>query len=698
MEKTRFRKATAFAAAFLLTVASICSTGTDLQQNAMLTASAINQTETFSITNESFSSYGKLSGYGNSNFYVVTTERNDKTGNIGTVRTENSTNNTFVHESVFRDTDELTYDVEPDSQVYLWVGSGNHTLLYTYDTETKKTVKSFSITGRVTLSEELFPEGVGCSKVKIYGRGVARDKETSILGKEVGSGLEYTAEEFAIGKAVFSYELETTIGLEEDFTNLCQVIFEFEDGSKVEYVVIGDTAYINEDTRPATPLLDAEGNPKTDSKGNELVKGSDENGNPIVSDETLKSPAVEGNSHVRIYEGANEIEKMTYAEYVKGKYVIKDYDPEKNYYVRLGLDINDEHSIFYKYDKNLDAWVERLNTKETPQYEISINPFTFPNEMAEGDVGDTSGVGKTVAKWKKEEFCKSFSFTMDTVKSDAYKISFYGDSDNVSQYKLIGIDPERVSGTPTGEMSSIPVEMPPLSSGTLHGETEDGDILDFEFECPDKNEDGEIDDDFFLMLPDGSYHVEGGNGLYDDFIVDKDGSQGKEDSIGDNGLLQSGDPSYPNLKTPEDVNSYKITDPSGNPVDEGELKDGILDRTDDLNLSGDELKEKGKYFYYETEVGVKNSTDTEAFQKEFGCFTVEEDGTLKKEILSSNLKGDVNMDSEVTVADVIMLQKYLLKTEPFTLGNYVNADTYVDGDVDIFDIAMLKRDIVNNNK
>ena len=144
------------------------------------------------------------------------------------------------------------------------------------------------------------------------------------------------------------------------------------------------------------------------------------------------------------------------------------------------------------------------------------------------------------------------------------------------------------------------------------------------------------------------------------------------------------------------VSSYKVTDENGNLVDEGELSDGVFDSLDDLNLSEEDLREKGTYFYYETESGVKNSTEPDALKKESGCFTVTEDGTLHKEELSSNLKGDVNMDGELTVSDVIMLQKYLLKTESFTLGNYVNADTYVEGNVNAFDLAMLKHIIVNN--
>ncbi len=57
------------------------------------------------------------------------------------------------------------------------------------------------------------------------------------------------------------------------------------------------------------------------------------------------------------------------------------------------------------------------------------------------------------------------------------------------------------------------------------------------------------------------------------------------------------------------------------------------------------------------------------------------------------LKGDVNADGICDLADVITLQRYLLH-DGTTLDLWVNADLYRDGVIDVFDLAMLKRELM----
>ena len=59
-----------------------------------------------------------------------------------------------------------------------------------------------------------------------------------------------------------------------------------------------------------------------------------------------------------------------------------------------------------------------------------------------------------------------------------------------------------------------------------------------------------------------------------------------------------------------------------------------------------------------------------------------------KEIVPAAVKGDVNGDMEVTVLDVVALQKYLVNMG--TMSNADNADVNGDGVVDIFDLALVK--------
>ncbi|MCM1228152.1 MAG: dockerin type I repeat-containing protein [Clostridium sp.] len=58
------------------------------------------------------------------------------------------------------------------------------------------------------------------------------------------------------------------------------------------------------------------------------------------------------------------------------------------------------------------------------------------------------------------------------------------------------------------------------------------------------------------------------------------------------------------------------------------------------------------------------------------------------------LPGDVNLDGEVNVSDVVMLQKWLVKSGDLTC--WQNADLCGDGIINVFDCVMLKRKVMKN--
>ncbi len=60
-----------------------------------------------------------------------------------------------------------------------------------------------------------------------------------------------------------------------------------------------------------------------------------------------------------------------------------------------------------------------------------------------------------------------------------------------------------------------------------------------------------------------------------------------------------------------------------------------------------------------------------------------------------SIKGDVNADGNFTVADVVMLQKWLLAVPDVTLSNWKAADLCEDGTLNVFDLCMMKRELVN---
>jgi len=59
------------------------------------------------------------------------------------------------------------------------------------------------------------------------------------------------------------------------------------------------------------------------------------------------------------------------------------------------------------------------------------------------------------------------------------------------------------------------------------------------------------------------------------------------------------------------------------------------------------------------------------------------------------MEGDVNMDGKVSVTDVIAMQKYLLAKRSFNKPQFELADLTGDGKINAFDLACLKKSIVN---
>ncbi len=73
------------------------------------------------------------------------------------------------------------------------------------------------------------------------------------------------------------------------------------------------------------------------------------------------------------------------------------------------------------------------------------------------------------------------------------------------------------------------------------------------------------------------------------------------------------------------------------------------------------------------------------------------DLSLMKRMLIGNytsIPGDVNGDGQLTIADVIMLQKYLLGKDELTI--WQNADLCKDNRIDVFDLVMIKRALLDN--
>lgn len=69
--------------------------------------------------------------------------------------------------------------------------------------------------------------------------------------------------------------------------------------------------------------------------------------------------------------------------------------------------------------------------------------------------------------------------------------------------------------------------------------------------------------------------------------------------------------------------------------------------------------------------------------------------TAQKFIIETVNKGDVNADGDFTVADVVLLQKWLLAVPDTHLACWQAADMCKDGKLDVFDLCLMKRKLIN---
>jgi len=56
--------------------------------------------------------------------------------------------------------------------------------------------------------------------------------------------------------------------------------------------------------------------------------------------------------------------------------------------------------------------------------------------------------------------------------------------------------------------------------------------------------------------------------------------------------------------------------------------------------------------------------------------------------------GDVNNDGNITIADAVLLQKWLLSVPNTTLPNWKAADLCKDERLNVFDLCLLKRMLI----
>lgn len=127
----------------------------------------------------------------------------------------------------------------------------------------------------------------------------------------------------------------------------------------------------------------------------------------------------------------------------------------------------------------------------------------------------------------------------------------------------------------------------------------------------------------------------------------------------------------------ENINWHKVID-SENPLE----NDSFIVDTSDFDSS-----KSGKY-------NITISLTQEAQRGLWYCqpinipVTVTDDGSF--------IKGDVNADGSFNVADVVMLQKWLVSARDINLPDWKAADLNEDGKLDVFDLCVMKRKLIES--
>lgn len=77
------------------------------------------------------------------------------------------------------------------------------------------------------------------------------------------------------------------------------------------------------------------------------------------------------------------------------------------------------------------------------------------------------------------------------------------------------------------------------------------------------------------------------------------------------------------------------------------------------------------------------------------CLIVDDGGWIVPLNKTENVRGDVNADGELTVADVVLLQKWLLCVPDAVLADWEAGDLRKDNRLDGFDLCLMKRMLIS---
>ena len=524
-----------------------------------------------------------------------------------------------------------------------------------------------------------------------------------------------------------------TAPFQTDIGNIVTVVYSFADGGKTAYKYLPYGEIKIADTRKGVIAKKPSGNAITTSTGDDVYNAVDEDGNITISAKTLGYTDTDETYHslFHVYEGCERKAYIPTGDFNLDGYKITDYNPKKNYYVKVtswknytGSDKNDKgYVLWYKYNPTLKAWVKTVDTREQEKYSIVIDSSMFPEAVNLKDNHGTVYCGdNAVVKFDNGDISRSdkkIRFELDGFKSYNYEVHIMG-----LRYIFCGVNAELANGTdefgnPLGSEKNtvtIPVDFEngdgKMHDFTVDGKTEEGNDYHGEFKA-DNTADIEIN------LPDGEYDIVRDDGMFEHAVIDRDDSLKKNGSIGDKNSGDSDNGTYNSDgdKTFKDNNgndvpvdkvveaekpdftfepyiykTYSIEKPDGSEKVTGEIKGDSFDKLSDI----EQKLPEAVYYNFETQTGVINSKEENSMTSEDGYLTVDDKkGTFDKFNLD---KGDINLDGKIGVSDLVLAQKYLLNNldgkTTFNLKNYVAMDVCVDENADVFDMVELRKLVI----
>ena len=459
---------------------------------------------------------------------------------------------------------------------------------------------------------------------------------------------------------------------------------------------------------------------------------------PVLSDESAEASGqtrpvylndmfseLERGNHgtVCLYQGITPIVYYTAEEFDSGCFSIPDFSKDYDYFLKVyhtedETGAGENYYTMYKWDENTGKWKFRVNTEETPVVNVPITHAEFaaflPDYTVNLNLVTGSGDNRkstTISSWTKEEFDKgSIQPALTLQTAGDYEVEFICEKDEGKEiygtvtYQYVGIDPVYVDGTVTCSIPEIkgdkyrpvPEELVVLENTAniapitnakandaivVNGTAADGNAVHYETTA-------EVDN-ASVRFPEGSFTVTDETAGYKaDVEVSKDENGDLYATITDKSSV---DDRYVNVRTPVEINSYVLMKPNGTVIETGTMKGASL-KASDLSLSANQLKAVSSYTAFTAESGIINSTDGTVKTEESGYMAVVNSKVTK--ISGETMKGDLNADNKLTVADVIALQKYLHGKNPYTAEKFISADMNNDGNVNIFDLSLMKKTLL----